>query len=106
MATRKVTKAPEGQAGYVVEGFPNNTYDETTAKRLQYMRMDGSNEFDFPESGVLAEVDPTKVSAAIEAAKKRAQAAIDEHHALVDANRDLLDSRRAPALTNPSGRPE
>lgn len=73
---RGVRKAPEGKAGYEVEGLPDHTYDEASAKRLQYLRTDGSNEFDFPEDGVLEELD-------------------DNHD--VDAT--------PPALSNPSGRP-
>jgi len=55
---RKVTKAPEGQAGYVIEGLPDRTYDEAAAKRLQYLKDDGSGELDLPADGVLAEVNP------------------------------------------------
>lgn len=55
---RKVTRpAPEsGRAGFLIEGLPGATYDEVTAKRLQYMKMDGSDELDLPEDGVLADV--------------------------------------------------
>lgn len=56
---RRVTKAPEGKAGFVIEGLPNHTYDENTAKRLQYMRMDGSDELDLPEDGELGDVPNT-----------------------------------------------
>jgi hypothetical protein len=41
---RKVKKAPEGKAGYVVEGLPGATYDKVSAMRLQYMKMDGKLE--------------------------------------------------------------
>lgn len=60
---RKVTKpSPEsGKAGFLIEGLPGQTYDETTAKRLQYMKTDGSDELDFPEDGILADV-PTPVA--------------------------------------------
>lgn len=49
-----------GLAGYLVEGLPH-TYEEHHAKRLQYLKMDGSNEYDLPEDGVLAEVNPDKL---------------------------------------------
>jgi hypothetical protein len=52
---RKVTRSPDGKAGFVVEGLPH-TYDEATAKRLQYMRTDGTDELDLP-IGDLAELD-------------------------------------------------
>jgi len=42
-APRKVTPAPEGQAGFCVEGFPY-TYDEATAERLSRLKLDGSGE--------------------------------------------------------------
>lgn len=64
MIHRKVTVAPPGKAGFVVEGLPGFTYDEATAKRLQYMRTDGSDEFDFPEDGKLADV-PTPALAVV-----------------------------------------
>jgi len=63
MIHRKVTVAPAGKAGFVIEGLPNNTYDETTAKRLQYMKTDGTDEFDFPEDGVFADVPNVRAPA-------------------------------------------
>jgi hypothetical protein len=54
---RKVTKAPEGEAGYSVEGL-SGTYDETSSKRLQYLNAEGALEL--PADGVLAEVNPER----------------------------------------------
>ena len=58
---RQVRPARNGNAGYEVQGLPH-TYDEATAKRLQYMDEDG--EYEYPTDGVLAEVDPLKKRAA------------------------------------------
>jgi hypothetical protein len=58
---RKVTKATDGRAGYFIEGLSDSTgftYNEATAKRLQYLGDDDALEL--PADGVLAEVDPDK----------------------------------------------
>jgi hypothetical protein len=59
MSTLRQTRpARDGKAGYEVEGMPGHTYNEETAKRLQYMDEDGN--FHFPEDGKLAEVKPAE----------------------------------------------
>lgn len=87
---RKVRKAPEGKAGFEIQGLIG-TYDEATAKRLQYMKTDGSDELDLPKSGKLAEVSEPES---------------EEDESEEDESEENEPSETPPpGIANPSGRP-